>query len=306
MTDNLPDRLKTISEYHKHMGLPKPEHPLISIVKFEDIKRRPDNGRHSLINNFYSIALKKTFNAKMLYGQREYDFQEGVLAFLAPNQVMTVVTEVNKEWDHSGWLLLVHPDFLWNTPLASKIKQYEYFGYSLNEALHLSDKEETLLIGIMQNIDSEYRSNIDKFSQNVIIAQLEVLLTYSERFYERQFLTRKISDNSILMRLEKLLEEAFISDVLEQNGIPTVQLIASKLNLSPNYLSSMLKVLVGQSTKQLIHEKLISKAKEKLSTTEMSISEIAYLLGFEHPPSFSKLFKAKTKLSPTEFRHSFN
>ena len=202
--------------------------------------------------------------------------------------------------------MLVHPDFLWNTPLAKTIKQYEYFSYSVNEALHLSEKEEAMIIGIMRNVEQEYHSNIDKFSQDVIIAQLELLLTYAERFYQRQFITRKITNHRILNRLEDILTEYFNSDVLVKKGLPTVQYIAETLNVSPNYLSGLLKVLTGQSTQQHIHDKLIEKAKEKLSTTDLSVSEIAYELGFEYPQSFSKLFKTKTNLSPLEFRQSFN
>jgi AraC family transcriptional activator of pobA len=250
--------------------------------------------------------VKRDFNAKIKYGQQEYDFDEGIMFFISPNQVFGI--EMNKEalLKRSGWLLLVHPDFLWNTTLAKTIKQYEYFDYSVHEALFLSDKEETTIIGIMQNILQEYHSNIDKFSQDVIIAQLELLLTYADRFYNRQFITRKITNHKILNRLEDMLNEYFNSDDLIKKGLPTVQHIAEALNVSPNYLSGLLKTLTGQSTQQHIHNKLIEKAKEKLSTTDLSVSEIAYELGFEHPQSFSKLFKTKTNFSPLEFRQSFN
>ncbi len=305
MASSIPHQVKTIGEYHLFMDLPKPQHPLISVVNFEDIKRQPDVNSKSIINNFYSIALKRT-NAKMKYGQQEYDFEEGVLAFIAPNQVIKVVLEDNAVLRHTGWLLIFHPDFLWNTPLAKKIKQYDYFGYNLTEALHLSDKEETVLTGIIQNINQEYHSNIDKFSQDVIIAQLELLLTYAERFYQRQFITRKITNHTILNRLEYLLNEYFVSDDLPAKGLPTVQYISEVLNISPNYLSRLLKTLTGRSTQQFIHDKLVDLAKEKLLTTDLAVSEIAYELGFEHPQSFSKLFKIKTNLSPLEFRQSFN
>ncbi len=203
-------------------------------------------------------------------------------------------------------MLLVHPDFLWNTPLAKTIKQYEYFDYSVNEALFLSEKEETTIACIMQSIQQEYHSNIDKFSQDLIIAQLELFLKYAERFYHRQFITRKITNHKILNRLEDILTEYFGSDDLMKKGLPTVQYIAETLNVSANYLSVLLKVLTGQSTQQHIHDKLIEKAKEKLSVSDLSVSEIAYELGFEHSQSFSKLFKTKTNLSPLEFRQSFN
>lgn len=306
MDKQAPNQIKTIGEYHLFMDLPKPLHPLISVVKFEDIKRQPDVNSKSIINNFYSIALKKSFNAKMKYGQQEYDFDEGVLAFIAPNQVIKVVLEDNAVLRHLGWLLIFHPDFLWNTPLAKKIKQYDYFGYNLTEALHLSDKEETMLTGIIQNINQEYHSNIDKFSQDVIVAQLELLLTYAERFYQRQFITRKITNHTILDRLENLLKEYFKGNNLATKGLPTVQYISETLNISPNYLSRLLNTLTGQSTKQFIQDKLIDLAKEKLSTTDLTVNEIAYALGFEHPQSLSKLFKTKTNLTPLEFRQSFN
>ncbi len=305
MYKQAPNQIKTIGEYHLFMDLPKPQHPLISVVKFEDIKRQPDVNSKSIINNFYSIALKKSFNAKMKYGQQEYDFDEGVLAFIAPNQVIKVVLEDNEVLRHSGWLLIFHPDFLWNTPLAKKIKQYDYFGYNLTEALHLSDKEEAMLTGIIQSINQEYHSNIDKFSQDVIVAQLELLLTYSERFYQRQFITRKIANHTILDRLENLLKEYFKGNDLVTKGLPTVQYISETLNISPNYLSRLLNTLTGQSTKQFIQDKLIDLAKEKLSTTDLTVNEIAYALGFEHPQSLSKLFKTKTNLTPLEFRQSF-
>jgi AraC-like DNA-binding protein len=306
MANIQPQRIKTISEYHQIMGLPKPEHPLISVLNFESIKQLPFDESTSLVFNFYSISLKRNFNARMKYGQQEYDFDDGIMFFISPGQVFGIEIEKGAALTHSGWLLLIHPDFLWNTPLAKKIKQYEYFNYSVNEALYLSEKEETTITCMIQNMEHEYRSSIDKFSQDIIIAQLELLLTYSERFYDRQFITRKISNHKILHRLEEILMEYFNSDILMNKGLPTVQYIAETLNISPGYLSGSLKALTGKSTQQHIHDFLIEKAKEKLSTTGLSVSEIAYELGFEHSQSFSKLFKTKTNLSPLEFRHSFN
>jgi AraC-like DNA-binding protein len=304
MANHQPHRIKSISEFREFRGLPKPEHPLISVYNFEEIKQLNADEPKSIVLDFYSISVKRNTNAKMRYGQQEYDFKEGVMLFIAPAQVFSIEASTNLQ--HSGWSLLVHPDFLWNTTLAQKIKQYEYFDYAVHEALHLSDKEENMIIGIMKNIQQEYHSNIDKFSQDVIIAQLDLLLTYSERFYNRQFITRKISNHKILARLENLLDDYFNGDSLIKKGLPTVQFIAESLNVSPNYLSGLLKHLTGQSTQQHIHDKLIEKAKEKLSTTDLSISEIAFELGFEHQQSFSKLFKTKTTISPIEFRQSFN
>ena len=306
MAGTQPFRIKTISEYHRVMGLPMPEHPLISVVNFEDIKEMPYSGSTNIVFDFYSISLKRDFNGKMKYGLQEYDFDEGIMFFISPGQVFGIEVGEDEALKHSGWLLLIHPDYLWHTPLAKTIKQYEYFDYSVHEALFLSEKEENTIIGIMHNVEQEYRSNIDKYSQTVIIAQLELLLTYAERFYQRQFITRKISNHKILDRLEDILAQSFADEPVSQKGLPTVQSVAKMLNISPNYLSAMLKALTGQSTQQQIHNKLIEKAKEKLSTTELSVSEIAYELGFEHPQSFSKLFKTKTNISPLAFRQSFN
>lgn len=306
MTTTKPIRIKSISEYHQALGLPKPEHPLISVINLESVQHQSGNEPISLVFDFYSISLKRNCKAKFKYGQQRYDFDEGVMFFMSPGQVFGIEIEKDVPIRRTGWLLLIHPDFLWNTALAKTIKQYEYFDYSVHEALFLSDKEETAIIGIMQSIQQEYNSNIDKFSQGIIIAQLELLLVQSDRFYHRQFITRKITNHKVLTRLEEILTNYFNSDDLVDKGLPSVQYIADKLNVSPNYLSDLLKVLTGQSTQQHIHDKLIEKAKERLSTTDLSVSEIAYELGFEHSQSFSKLFKTKTNFSPSKFRHSFN
>jgi len=300
-------RFQTITAYHRAAGLPKPAHPLISLVHMDELNRPLTDGPFSLIYDFYSISMKRVKNAKFKYGQQASDFDEGVLFFMSPGQVFGMEIEKGSVAHRpEGWMILIHPDFLWNTPLAKTIKQYEFFSYSVNEALYLSDKEETMLTAIVQNIEQEYHSNIDRFSQSVIIAQLELLLTYSERFYQRQFITRKINSHEILTKLENLLAQYFNSGALAQKGLPSVTYIAESLNISPGYLSGLLKSLTGQNTQQHLHNKLIDLAKEKLSTTNLTISEIAYELGFEHLQSFSKLFKTKTNLSPLEFRHSFN
>ncbi|WP_184547188.1 helix-turn-helix domain-containing protein [Mucilaginibacter sp. FT3.2] len=300
-------RFHTITEYHRAAGLPKPAHPLISLVHMDDLNRPLAENSFSLTYDFYSISLKRMKHAKFKYGQQASDFDEGVLFFMSPGQVFGMEIEKGKVMHRpEGWIILIHPDFLWNTSLAKTIKQYEYFNYSVYEALYLSDKEETMLTNIAQNIEQEYHANIDRFSQSVIIAQLELLLTYSERFYQRQFITRKIASHELLIRLEDLLTAYLNSGALAQKGLPSVTYIAENLNISPGYLSSLLKSLTGQNTQQHLHNKLIELAKEKLSTTNLSVSEIAYELGFEHLQSFSKLFKTKTSLSPMEFRHSFN
>ena len=301
-----PHRINTISEYHRLTGLPKPANSLVSVINFEAVARAPTYNAMGWVLGFYSIALKWNFQAKMRYGQQSYDFDEGIMTFMAPGQTLRIESEPRVPIQHSGWLLLIHPDFLWNTALAKAISKYEFFGYSVNEALFLSEKEEETVSGVMQSIRQEYHANIDRFSQHIIIAQIELLLSYSERFYERQFITRNISSHQVLERLEEQLNQYFNSDDLMQKGVPTVAAVAESLNVSPDYLSGLLKSLTGLNTQQHIHQRLIDKAKEKLSTTGLSVSEIAYQLGFEHLQSFSKLFKLKTNLSPLAFRQLFN
>ena len=298
-------KLNTIYEFHQFSNLPKPAHPLVSLIDYSLVNYPPEYTDIKWVQNFYSIGLKRNVSKKFNYGQQPYDFEEGVLALVSPQQVIHIEIDPEAQAEPSGWLLLIHPDFLWKTALATKIHTYEFFGYAVNEALFLSEKEEQMMVEVFKNIQQEYQSNIDKFSHNIIITQIELLLNYTERFYERQFLTRRITNDKMLTRLETLLDQYFHSGHLLKKGIPTVQEIAEQLHLTPNYLSSLLKVLTGQSTQQHIHNRLIEKAKERLSTTDLSVSEIAYELGFEHPASFNKLFKQKTDLSPLAFRRSF-
>lgn len=284
------------------MELPKPHHPLISVIDLTGLKN--NSGISAVMFDFYVVSLKRGCD-KLLYGQQPYDFDEGLMGFMSPGQVLRE-EDTGTPKNLAGWMLFIHPDFLWNTALAKKIKQYAYFDYATNEALFLSDKEESIINGIIELVRQEYHSNIDKFSQDVIIAQLELLLTYAQRFYERQFITRKITSSHVLSKLEDVLAAYLNNDELLSKGLPTVQYMANALNMSSKYLSSLLKQLTGQTTQQLIHEKLVEKAKEKLSGTDLTVSEIAYELGFEHAQSFSKLFKNKTRQSPLEFRASFN
>lgn len=299
--------IHTISEFHRLYKLPPPEHPLISVVDYALVAAAKKNHpAQSTVADYYSISVKRGLSGKMHYGQQQYDFDEGIMYFLAPQQVLYANTASSPNARPSGWIMLVHPDFLWNTPLAKSIAQYEFFGYAVHEALFLSDKEEATINNIVENIKREYHSNIDKFSHNIIISQLETLLNYAERFYQRQFITRNKTNHQVLDKLEALLKDHFNNEHLLAAGVPTVQYVAESLNVSPNYLTGLLKTLTGQNTQQHIHNKLIEKAKEKLSTTTLSVSEIAYELGFEHPQSFSKLFKTKTNVSPLDFRRSFN
>lgn len=292
--------INSISEFHRLLSLPEPRHPLVSVINLAESIFLEDDIWKGFVNRFYCVALKREVKGKIRYGQQHYDYDKGVLSFTAPNQVQQLDLQ-NIECG-SGYLLIFHPDFLLQHTLASNIHHYGFFDYAVNEALHLSAEEEDDLISILYKIDKECR-HIDKYTQEIILTQIESLLKYSNRFYERQFLTRKNNNSALLNRFEQLIDDYYNSDVQD---LLTVQYIAEQMNLSPNYLSDLLRVHTGQNTQQHIHAKLIAKAKEKLSTTSLSVSEIAYALGFEHPQSFSILFKKKTNLSPLEFRQTFN
>jgi len=294
--------LNSISELHRGLGLPGPEHPLVSIVQFSDLSTDAIDYSTGFIFNFYMVAIKKDFNGKMRYGQQYYDFDEGVMSFIAPGQLC--FEEEPSDRPRAGSMILFHPDFIRNYALGKNIKSFEFFNYAVNEALYLSQKEEAVIEGIFDSIQQEYRLNIDKFSQDVIVSHIELLLTYCNRFYNRQFITRKNAGSSLLEKMEQLLNAHFNNP--NGQGLPTVKSLAAQLNVSPGYLSDMLRQLTGQSTQQHIHGKLIEKAKEMLSTGNSTVAEVAYQLGFEHPQSFNKLFKQKTNVSPVEFRQSFN
>ncbi|GEP91788.1 AraC family transcriptional regulator [Chitinophaga terrae (ex Kim and Jung 2007)] len=276
---------------------------MVSVINLAESIFLEDDVWKGFVNKFYCVALKREARGKIRYGQQHYDYDKGVLSFTAPNQVQYL--DLNNMECGSGYLLIFHPDFLLAHPLASTINDYNFFSYAVNEALHLSAEEEDDLIAILNKIDKECL-HIDKYTQEIILSQIELLLKYSNRFYERQFITRKNHNNQLLAKFERLLDEYFDNNTATQPELLTVQRIAELMNLSPNYLSDLLRMHTGQNTQQHIHEKLIEKAKEKLSTTNLSVSEIAYALGFEHAQSFSTLFKKKTSLSPLQFRQAFN
>lgn len=304
MTNRKLYTIDTVTEFHRICGLSQPQHPLVSLVDYSQVEYQIDESEISWVQELYFMGFKRNLQGKLHYGQSQYDFDGGLMCFIAPRQLVRMIID-KYDTKPSGFLLAFHPDFIWNTPLAKTIHNYKFFGYDVNEALFLSEKEEETLIGLFKSIEREYQSGIDEFTQNIIISQIEVILNYCERFYQRQFITRKKSNHQILDKLENILEDYFNNKVIDK-GLPTANYIAESLNISTNYLGSLLKSLTGQTTQQHIHEKLIEKAKVKLSTTELSVSEIAYELGFEHSQSFSKLFKAKTDISPLEFRKSFN
>ncbi len=301
-TNNSPQIISSISLWHSMFSLQKPQHPLISLLHHSDAKNIKMDKIEAVAFDFYLISIKKDFKGKMRYGKNYYDFDEGTMSFISPGQVIAIDSDDHR--DCSGWSIMFHPDFIRNYPLGKTIKEYGFFSYAVNEALHLSDKEEKMLEGIMKNIEQEYNASIDNYSQDVMVSHLELLLNYCNRFYNRQFITRKTASNDLLTQFESVLAKYFTDE--NQAGLPTVNNLATSLNLSPNYLSDMLRSHTGQNTQQHIHNKLIEKAKEILTTTNLSVSEIAYQLGFEHPQSFSKLFKNKTKMTPLEFKQSFS
>ena len=295
--------IASISKFHRLLSLPEPKHPLVSVINLSQSIFLEDEIWKGFVNRFYCVALKRNATGKMKYGQQHYDYDKGVLSFTAPNQVQYLDLQ-NVQCDSNGYLLIFHEDFLLKHSLANTISSYGFFSYAVNEALHLSEDEENNLVEILHKIDRECQ-HIDQHTQEIILSQIELMLNYSKRFYERQFITRKSGSHHLLTKFETYLNEYFEKSS-SGKGLLTVHQIAEAMNISPNYLSDLLRIQTGQNTQQHIHEKLISKAKEKLSITELSVSEIAYQLGFEHAQSFSTLFKKKTKLSPLEFRQSFN
>lgn len=297
-------RVPSISRHHQLAALPKPKHPLVSIYRFDDFPVIPTPMDFRATTDFYSVTIKKNCDCKVKYGQTHYDFDEGVMSFIAPEQLLTF--EGDYAPPSSGWALLFHADFIRNYQLGQKIKEYSFFQYAVNEALILTETEEASIETIFRIIDQEYQLPIDQFSQDVIVAQLDLLLTYCNRYYNRQFITRKALNNDLLTKVEILLGDHFSGHKPVGESSPSVAYLAAQLRMSPKYLSDSLRNLTGQSAQQHIQNKLLERAKQVLTTTNLSVSEIAYQLGFDYPQSFSKLFKKKTNLSPLAFRQSFN
>lgn len=295
-----PTVYKSISEFMRDIDMPKPLHPLVALVNYDKEKGSGNMAGHRFMLDFYKISFKKDFRGQIKYGQDYYDFEEGGMAFLAPNQVVTMSGE---ESCLDGYILFFHADLIRNYSLGKSIQQYGFFSYAVNEALFLSDKEKKVIAGLFENIADELDNNTDAFSQDVLVSQIELLLNYSNRFYNRQFLTRKAIHHDLISQMDTYLAGRFAD---QQGGLPTVPEVAKHLQVSPRYLTDMLRSLTGQSAQQHIHDRLIEKAKETLSTTRLTVAEIAYQLGFEHPQSFNKLFKRHTNLSPNVFRKSFN
>ena len=294
--------LHTVTEYTRFCGLPAPAHPLLTVIDLAATRGKPRPvGLTSVVQQFYTIWLKKGIKGNIYYGRQSYDFGEGVLGFQAPGQVFAIDETLDLS-EISGWMVVFHPDLLHKHPLGNKIGSYNFFSYALHEALHLSAREEQQLGSVLTSIRLEHEQPIDAFSQDVLISQLEVLLNYANRFYHRQFLTRRPAEHDLLSRFETLLTAYFAQG--GEQPLPTVQYFADALHVSPAYLSDMLRTLTGQTTQQHIHYGLIEKAKHLLLSTSLSINETAFQLGFEYPQYFTRLFKNKTGLTPAAFRLS--
>lgn len=294
---------KSISEFHRDFGLPIPLHPLISVVNYEDMGSVSHQRPAMATLDFYKISFVNGTKGTVKYGQNYFDFDQGGLVFVAPNQMISAAYPSNSL---KGQIIYMHPDLIYNRNLSKKMKGYGFFSYSVAEALHLSEKEKDIIDGLFTQIKSELSSAIDIFSQDLINSYIELFLDYSNRFYTRQFITGNTINNDLLSRLEILLSDYFNNGKAIESGLPTVQFLSSQLNFSPDYLSDMLRAYTGQNTQQHIHNKVIETAKNLLASGNLTIAQVAYQLGFEHPQSFSKMFKRKINLSPMEFRQSLS
>lgn len=296
---------RTLSAYLDYLELPGPEHPMLSVFSAigDGFLPCPKESSPPITNDCYSISLKKVVTGDLNYGRTKYDFTNGALIFIAPRQVL--------QWDSSvvfeqkGFSINFHEDFVKGTELAHQIKKYGFFSYSVNEALHLSPREEQQIESIVKSIDIEYKNNQDEFSKDIIISQLSTLFKYANRFYERQFLNRKELSNDLLERFNRQLEDYFDSGQMQENGIPSIEEIADKLLVSQRYLSDTLKKETGKTSTEHLQLYLIDEAKNILLNPNKTIAEVAYDLGFEYPPYFSRLFKKKEGISPSEYREKY-
>ncbi|MCO6146560.1 AraC family transcriptional regulator [Flavobacterium sp. NRK1] len=293
--------INSVADYHRLAGLQSPKHPLVSVSFHKDTVPSEDFAGQRYAFGLYYISYKNGKYARMGYGRSSYDFQEGTLMFMSPGQVISPAGS-SHETDEGGWSLAFHPDLIRKSALGEKIGKYSFFSYDVNEALHVSESEIRILTELTQKIIMEYNQNIDQHTQNLIISNIELLLDYCNRYYDRQFYTRTNLNKDCVTRFEQLLHNYSSSGMLSQNGIPGVSYFGEKLNMSGHYLSDMLKKETGKSLKKYINDFLINNAKTMLLGSADSVSQIAYSLGFEYPQHFSKLFKQKTGMSPVEYR----
>lgn len=300
MSDKI-HHIQSISQLHAAVGFEKPTHPLISIINVGEWEINDEWLGQRIKTDLYSIALKDA-SCAMDYGRHTYDFNEGVLIFTAPNQVVGIQKEQQKG-EISGWMIFFHPDLIRNTPLGKRIEDYGFFDYAVHEALHLSDAEQNTLNECVKLIEAEIGERIDNHSQRVIVSTLELLLNYSLRYYERQFNTRAAQNTDVVTQFEKLLKDYYKQGRFSEDGVPSIEFFADTIHLSPNYLSDLLKKETGMSAKDHINHFIVEKAKTLLLGETDSISGVAYQLGFNYPHYFSRLFKSKTGMTPNDYRN---
>lgn len=295
-------RIDSISVLHELFAYETPRHPLISVIDLNKINPNPSHLHENLVMGFYSISLKNGIDCSFKYGRQSYDFNEGSMIFMAPGQTTVAeYSELDKS-EKDNWMLMFHPELIRSSLLAEKMKDYHFFDYSMNEALQLSDAEKEIVSGIVHSIEREYSGNLDEYSKDLILSNLELLLNHCNRFYGRQFITRSAVNKDILIRFEELLKEKVDRTDLEENGPVTVKQLAEELGYSASYLSDMLKKETGKTTQEHIQLHIIEKAKNLLLGTDEPVYRIAYQLGFEYPNHFSKFFKTQTGKSPNAYR----
>ncbi|MDO4930600.1 MAG: AraC family transcriptional regulator [Bacteroidales bacterium] len=293
--------IETVKAYNEMLGV-ETLHPLVSVIDLSKAKPMR-HMRHTF--SFYTIYLKDEKNCELIYGRQRYDYEKGSVVCLAPGQVIGV-EDTGEEFQPKGWALCFDPEFIRGTSLGRHIKEYTYFSYAVNEALHLSDQEREVFLDCLSKISHELAHNIDRLSRRLIATNIELLLDYCLRFYERQFITRKPANRDILTRFERLLDDYFVRHDARRNGLPTVRHCASELCLSPNYFGDLIKRETGRTAQEFIQFKVIDQAKELTLDPERSISEVAYELGFQYPAHFTRFFKKIVGLTPQEYRnHSF-
>lgn len=296
-------RIESITQLHDLIGYEKPKHPLITLIDVKEIDPTVSTLDLHIFTNFYTISLKEGNSCRNKYGRQYYDFQEGSLTFMAPEQELHVDEDNSEVKSYSGWLLCFHPDLIYKSTLVKKMNQYTFFSYDSTEALHLSELEKIKITAIVNEVRNEFSQNIDVFSQDLIISYVELLLNHCKRFYGRQFITRTKVNKEVIVKFEEFLKGYFDSAKPEIDGLPSVKYCAQEMGYSPNYLSDLLKKEIGKNTQAHIHFYLIEKAKTLLLETEKPVNMIAAELGFEYPQHFSKLFKNKTGMSPVEYRN---
>lgn len=292
---------KTITEFYTTNGFPPPENPLLGLVTLDDIKGI-DFAYKEYTLGFYKIAFKKLASGKILYGKTKYDHENGSIYFVKPNQIIEMSDLVFAE---KSFMIYVHEDFLIKHQLHTDIKKYGFFDYEVNEALHLSPREEETLWDLFYKLKQEYYNNQDEFSKSIMLTHIDSILKYSQRFYKRQFLNRAVLSGTTVSKFTDELTVYFENGSFQKNGLPSVKYMAEKLSLSPRYLSDLLKQETGKTALEHIHIALVMEAKNLLISTNKTVAETAYELGFENPPYFSRLFKKEVGQTPTEYREQF-